>query len=134
MNNAYDWYSNLIKPAWSPPSWIFGPVWTVLYAIIAVTFGTVFFRAFAGKLPWVVALPFVLNLIFNFAFTPLQFGLKNNYLAAGDILLVLITLIWALISIWPHSRWIAYANIPYLLWVAFATVLQLTITFLNLGK
>jgi len=101
---------------------------------MAVTFGTVFFRTFTGKLPWIVALPFALNLIFNFAFTPLQFGLKNNYLAAGDILLVLVTLIWALISIWPHSRWIVYANIPYFLWVSFATVLQLTITFLNLGK
>ena len=134
MNNAYNWYSSLIKPSWSPPSWIFGPVWTVLYAIMAVTFGTVFFRTFTGKLPWIVALPFALNLIFNFAFTPLQFGLKNNYLAAGDILLVLVTLIWALISIWPHSRWIVYANIPYFLWVSFATVLQLTITFLNLGK
>lgn len=134
MNNAYNWYSSLIKPSWSPPSWIFGPVWTFLYAIIAVTFGTVFFRTFTGKLPWMAALPFALNLIFNFAFTPLQFGLKNNYLAAGDILLVLATLIWALISIWPHSRWIVYANIPYLLWVSFATVLQLTITFLNLGK
>ena len=134
MNNAYNWYSSLIKPSWSPPSWIFGPVWTVLYAIIAVTFGTVFFKTFTGKLPWMVALPFALNLIFNFAFTPLQFGLKNNYLAACDILLVLVTLIWALISIWPHSRWIVYANIPYLFWVSFATVLQLTITFLNLGK
>ncbi|HOW60267.1 MAG TPA: tryptophan-rich sensory protein [Candidatus Moranbacteria bacterium] len=134
MNNAYNWYSTLIKPSWSPPSWIFGPVWTVLYIIIAFTFGTVFLKTFTGKLPWMVALPFALNLVFNFAFTPLQFGLKNNYLAAGDILLVLGTLIWALIAIWPHYRWIVYANVPYFLWVSFATVLQLTITYLNLGK
>ena len=131
MNNTYNWYSTLIKPTWAPPSWLFGPVWTVLYAIIAVTFGTVFYRVFTGKLPWIIVLPFVLNLIFNFAFTPLQFGLKNNLLAAIDIVLVLTTLIWALIAIWPHFRWIAYANIPYLLWVSFATILQLTITFLN---
>lgn len=134
MNNAYNWYSTLIKPSWSPPSWIFGPVWTVLYIIIAVTFGTVFLKTFTGKLPWMVALPFALNLVFNFAFTPLQFGLKNNYLAAGDILLVLGTLIWAMIAIWPHYRWIVYANVPYFLWVSFATVLQLTITYLNIGK
>ena len=74
---------------------------------------------------------FILNLIFNFAFTPLQFGLKNNLLAAADILLVLATLIWAMVAIYPHTRWIALANVPYLLWVIFATILQLTITYLN---
>jgi len=131
MTNAYSWYRTLIKPTWAPPNWIFGPVWTVLYAIIAVTFGTVFYKTLTGKLSWLVALPFILNLFFNAIFTPLQFGLKNNYLAAIDILLVLVTLIWALISIWPHIRWVVYANIPYLLWVTFATVLQLTVTYLN---
>ena len=131
MNNTYNWYSTLIKPSWAPPGWLFGPVWTFLYAMIAISFGMVFYKTFTGKLPWLIALPFVLNLIFNFAFTPLQFGLKNNYLAAVDILLVLATLIWALIAIWPHIHWVAYANIPYLLWVSFATILQLTITWLN---
>ena len=124
-------YQNLIKPSWAPPSWLFGPVWTALYIIIAISFGTVFYKAFTGKLPWIVALPFLLNLIFNFAFTPLQFGLKNNLLAAIDIFLVLLTLIWALVVIWPHLRWVTYINIPYLLWVLFATVLQFTILFLN---
>ncbi len=131
MSNTYNWYQTLIKPSWAPPGWLFGPVWTVLYAIIAVTFGLVFYKAVIGKLAWIVALPFALNLVFNFAFTPLQFGLKNNLLAAVDIVLVLATLIWALIVIWPHARWIAYANVPYLLWVSFATILQLTITYLN---
>jgi len=131
MNKAYDWYTTLIKPSWSPPSWVFGLVWTFLYAIIAVTFGTVFWKAFSGKIPLLVALPFALNLVFNFAFAPLQFGLKNNLLSAIDILLVLGTLIWALLAIWPHARWISYANLPYLTWVLFATILQLTITYLN---
>ena len=131
---AYNWYSTLLKPSWSPPSWLFGPVWTVLYIIIAVSFGTVFYRAFTGKLSWIIALPFALNLLFNFLFTPLQFGLKNNLLAAIDIVLVLGTLIWALLALWhayPELRWAVYANIPYLLWVSFATILQLTITYLN---
>lgn len=126
-----NWYSQLIKPSWAPPSWLFGPAWTVLYAIIAVSFGAVFHKAFTGKIPWIVALPFFLNLVFNLIFTPLQFGLRNNLLAAIDIVLVLATLIWALISIHPYARWITYANIPYLLWVSFATLLQLTITYLN---
>ncbi len=132
--NTYNWYSQLIKPFWSPPSWLFGPVWTVLYTIILVTFGTVFLKVFTKQIPWVVALPFVLNLIFNLAFTPLQFGLKNNLLAAADIILVLGTLVWAFWALWhasPDLRWVVYANIPYFLWVFFATILQLTITYLN---
>ncbi len=134
MNNAYNWYSTLIRPSWAPPSWLFGPVWTMLYAIIFVSFGTVFYKAFTKQIPWMVTLPFALNLVFNFIFTPLQFGLKNNLLAAIDILFVLGTLIWALIVLWhavPELRWIVYVNIPYLAWVSFATTLQLTITYLN---
>jgi benzodiazapine receptor len=124
----------LLKPSWAPPSWLFGPVWTVLYVIIFVTYSTVLYRAFTGKLAWIVALPFVLNLIFNFLFTPIQFGLKNNLLASLDILCILGTLVWAFYAIWnaaPELRWVVYANIPYLVWVSFATVLQLTITYLN---
>jgi tryptophan-rich sensory protein len=131
MRNSYVWYQALIKPDWAPPSWLFGPVWTFLYVIIAITFGKVFLLAFQKQLPLVVALPFVLNLLFNFLFTPIQFGLKNNLLASIDILLVLGTLIWAIVAIYPHVKWVALANIPYLLWVMFATALQLTITYLN---
>lgn len=130
MNNFTE-YAMLIKPTWSPPAWIFGPVWSVLYVIIALTFGRVFFLAWQGQVSFMVALPFLLNLVFNFSFTWLQFGLKNNLLASVDILLVLGTIIWAMIAIYPHSRVLAYAQIPYLLWVSFATVLQLTITSLN---
>jgi tryptophan-rich sensory protein len=129
--NTYVSYQALIKPWWSPPAWVFGPVWTVLYVIIAASFGTVFYRALTGAVPLMVTLPFALNLVFNFSFTYFQFGLKNNYLAAVDILLVLATLVWALYAIFPYIRWVALANIPYLLWVAFATVLQLTVTYLN---
>jgi tryptophan-rich sensory protein len=132
--NTYNWYSQIIKPSWAPPSWVFGPVWTVLYAIIAFSFGTVFYKAFTKQIPWIVALPFALNLLFNFIFTPIQFGLKNNLLASIDILLVVGTLVWALYSLWhavPELRWVVYANIPYLLWGIFATCLQLTVTYLN---
>ncbi len=128
---TYNWYSTLIKPTWAPPSWLFGPVWTVLYVIIALSFGKVFLMVARREIPAWVALPFVLNLIFNFAFTPIQFGLRNNVLAAIDILLVLGTLVWAIFAIWPHARIVAYAQIPYLLWVSFATVLQLTVMWLN---
>jgi len=130
MNN-YTWYQQLIRPSWAPPAFLFGPVWTILYIMIAISFGKVFQMAFQKRILFVVALPFILNLIFNFIFTPIQFGLKNNLLAAVDILLVLVTLIWAMVAIYPHAKWISYIQIPYLLWVSFATVLQLTVTYLN---
>jgi tryptophan-rich sensory protein len=129
--NAYTWYQMLVRPSWAPPSWIFGPVWTVLYIAIAVSFGAVFYRVVTKKLDRAVALPFALNIIFNIFFTPLQFGLKNNALATIDILCVLGTLVWALFTIYPRMKWVAYVNIPYLVWVSFATVLQITITVLN---
>lgn len=125
-------YTELIKPAWAPPSWVFSPVWTVLYAIIIVSFGAVFYRAWCGLLPRMVALPFALNVVFNLAFTPLQFGLQSNLLASVDIVLVWATLLWAGAAIWRHMRWVVYVNVPYFLWVSFATALQLTITYLNI--
>ena len=125
------WYLELKKPSWAPPGSLFGPVWSVLYILIFWSFGTVFYQAATGLLPWVMAIPFILNLIFNFSFTYLQFGLKNNLLASVDILLVLATLIWAMVLVWPLLSWITLINLPYLLWVIFATALQLTITKLN---
>lgn len=129
--NTNNWYKQLIKPAWAPPAWLFGPAWTVLYILIAISFGSMFWMAYQERIPWVVALPFVLNLVFNFAFTPLQFGLRSNLLAAVDIVGVLGTLIWAMAAIYPYAGWITFIQAPYLLWVSFATVLQLTITWLN---
>jgi tryptophan-rich sensory protein len=125
------WYQQLSKPSWAPPSWLFGPVWSVLYVGIAITFGTVFYLAAKGRIPAVVALPFVLNLVFNVAFTPLQFGLRSNVLASADILLILGTLVWAILAVRPFVPWLSWAQIPYLLWVMFATVLQLTVTWMN---
>ena len=87
--------------------------------------------AWQKQVTFMVALPFILNIIFNLAFTSIQFGLKNNFLAGVDIVLVLGTLIWAMVAIFPFARWITYIQIPYLLWVSFATALQLTITYLN---
>lgn len=131
--NTYTEYATYLKPDWAPPAWLFGPVWTILYAIIAVTFGYVIYKWWKGEISWKMVLPFKLNLLFNLLFTPIQFGLQNNLLAAIDILLVLGTLIWAMVVIWKKYKWVALANIPYLAWVSFATILQLTITYLNLN-
>lgn len=135
-NSSYTNYAELAKPSWAPPGWLFGPVWTVLYAMIIISFGSVLMRTFfpgssQDKIPFIVALPFILNIVFNLIFTPIQFGLRNLPLASLDILLVLATLIWAMIAIYPYSKWVMYMMIPYLLWVSFAAVLQITITVMN---
>ena len=129
--NAAIWYAELAKPFFAPPSWVFGPVWAALYLVIAVSFGYVLVQCLRRKLPLGLLWPFLLNLIFNAAYSPIQFGLRNNLLASVDILLILGTLMWALSAVWQPARWVAIVNIPYLLWVAFATVLQLSITWLN---
>jgi tryptophan-rich sensory protein len=131
MNTTYNWYQTLIKPTWAPPSWVFGPVWTFLYILIAISFGKVFIALAQKQISFIVALPFILNIIFNLIFTPIQFGLKNNILAALDISLVLVTLIWAMIAIYPHIKWVTYILSPYLIWVCIATVLQFSVTWLN---
>ncbi len=131
MNEAFMWYQTLVKPTWAPPSWVFSPVWTILYVLIAVSFGYVVHLFIRKRISLGVLLPFFLNLVFNILFSPIQFILQNNVLALIDILLVDITLVWALYIIFRHARWVTYINLPYLGWCLFATVLQATITFLN---
>jgi tryptophan-rich sensory protein len=130
VNNFYR-YQSLIKPFFAPPSWVFGPVWAILYIIIFATYGYVFYLFLEKKVNYYVILPFILNLVFNFSFTYFQFGINNNLLASIDIILVLGTILWMFYMIWPINKNIVYFNIPYFLWVSFATVVQLSITYLN---
>lgn len=126
-----DWYDALDKPTWTPEPSTISLIWQILYPIILITFGYVFYRLARKQLSWPVVVPFFINLIANIAFTPIQFGLRNLPLAALDIAIVWITLLWAMKAIWPHYRWIAVAQIPYLIWVTIASVLQFTITWNN---
>lgn len=129
--DSKQWYSKTIKPKWAPPSYLFGLVWSVLYILIFISFGNVFYKAFIGDLSFIIVLPFILNIIFNILFSPLQWNLRSNLLASIDILFMLITLIWGMVSIYTYYQWITYIQIPYLLWISFALVLQSTITVLN---
>ena len=131
---TYAQYGKYKKPSWAPPASWFGPVWTVLYILIAISFGYVLYLYSQQQIPGLVALPFALNLVFNLAFTPIQFRLRSFKLAALDVLLVLVTLEWAMCMISPYVMWVVYMDLPYLAWVFFATVLQLTITRLNWKK
>ena len=128
-----EWYNNLAKPSWTPSPATIGLIWRVLYPIIVVTFGFVFWRAFRRRLPWSVTIPFGLNLVANLAFTPILFGLRSLTLASADVLIVWATILWAAWSVWPYHRWVAVAQLPYLLWVSVATVLQLSIAWMNRG-
>ncbi len=126
-----EWYQNLKKPSWAPQESVFGTVWSILYPIIIAVNIYVIYLYSQGKIGLLVALPFWLNLFFNIIFTPIQFGLRNNILAFIDITLVLITIIWAMAVIWPYSKFVTVAFVPYLIWVSIATALQLSITLKN---
>jgi len=130
----FDWYNSLAKPGWTPAPGTIGLIWRILYPIIIVSFGFVFVQTLRGKTPWLVALPFAINLVANLIFTPIQFGMRNLPLASVDILIVWSTIIWAAVAIWPHYRWVAVAQVPYFIWVSIATVLQLSITAMNWGR
>lgn len=126
-----DWYNALAKPSWTPAPGVIGTIWQILYPFILVSFGFVFVQAFRRKVPWLVALPFAMNLVANLIFTPIQFGWRNLPLASVDILIVWGTLLWAMIAVWKHYRWVAMVQVPYFVWVSIATVLQLSITWMN---
>lgn len=131
MSSTTDWYHSLQKPSWAPADNVFGIVWGILYPIILFVNICVLVLVVRHKVSWRVGLPFWANLVFNLLFTPIQFGLRNNSLATIDILLILVTIIWAMVSIWPHNHWLTLAFVPYLIWVSIATFLQISITLLN---
>ena len=126
-----EWYDGLVKPSWTPEPATIGTIWSILYPVILVTFGWVFVQACRGKVPWTVALPFAVNLAANLVFSPIQFRLRNLPLATADILVVLATIPWMMAAVWRHSALVALAQVPYLVWVAIATVLQVAITLWN---
>ena len=128
------WYNGLEKPTWTPAPATIGLIWLILYPMILVSFGFVFVQKLRGKVGWRVVLPFGINLVANLIFTPIQFGMRNLPLAAVDILVVWVSILWLMVAVWPHYRWVSLVQIPYFLWVTLATVLQLSITMMNWGQ
>ncbi len=125
------WYDSLAKPSWTPAPGVIGTIWSLLYPLIIATFGYVVFKVVRGQIPSWVLLPIALNMAANVAFTPIQFGLRNLPLATADILIVLVTIVWCMVAFWPYGRGASLALIPYLAWVATASVLQVSITWMN---
>jgi tryptophan-rich sensory protein len=126
-----EWYDSLAKPSWTPAPSNISLIWMLLYPIILVSFGFVFVQAFRGKVSWRVALPFVKNIVANLLFMPIFAGLRNVRLAAADIVIVWVTILWCMIAVWPVYKWVAAAQVPYFVWVSIATVIQLSITAMN---
>ena len=129
-----EWYNSLAKPSWTPAPSTIGLIWSILYPIIVVTFGFVFVQAFRRKVPWQVALPFAINVVANLLFMPFFSGLRSVQLAAVDIVVTWVTIIWMSVAIWRHYKWVAVAQVPYFVWVSIASVLQLAITWIDWGK
>lgn len=125
------WYLELSKPAWTPAPETIGLVWSILYPIIVLSFAFVVWKVTRGEMERVILWVFLANLVVNLLFTPIQFGLQNLPLAAIDILMVLSTIVWLIVLLFPKWPFLALLQLPYLLWVSIATVLQLSITWMN---
>ncbi|MDO8460884.1 MAG: TspO/MBR family protein [bacterium] len=129
--NWQAWYQALTKPSWTPSGQTIGTIWSILYPIIFVTFAIIFYKVYKKKFKSYVATPFIINLVANLLFTPIQFGLKNLPLAVLDILIVWVTIIWGMRVVWKYSKILSLTQIPYLIWVTIATILQLSIALSN---
>lgn len=125
------WYAYLTKPFFSPPSWIFGPVWTLLYFLMGVSFYLIWRQGWKKKKIKTAGLIFLAQLGLNLLWSPIFFGLRSPLLG-----LITIAALWVLIIITmqkflPLSKLAYYLLVPYLLWVSFATILNTAILILN---
>jgi translocator protein len=124
------WYAGLIKPAWNPPNFLFGPVWTILYIMMGISYYLVITQKFTKKVLAATRI-YYFQLIFNTLWSVVFFGYKNPFLG-----LFVITVLWAsialtIIDFYRVKKVAAYLLVPYILWVSFASFLNLTIFLLN---
>ena len=123
------WYPALAKPSWTPPSWVFGPIWMLLYPLVAV----------AGWLAWregrsrVGTLLFLLQLALNAAWPWIFFGERRIDLALACVVLMWLAILATIRAFWPVSKGAALLLVPYLAWVGFAAVLTAAVWVLNAG-
>jgi len=125
------WYASLAKPAWNPPNWIFGPVWTLLYILMGVAAWLVWRRVGWTGARLALGL-FILQLVLNAAWSWLFFGLHRPDLAFVDICALWGLILAVAVLFGRVDRLAAALLVPYLAWVGFATVLNFTIWRLNL--
>ncbi|HVP83612.1 MAG TPA: TspO/MBR family protein [Rhizomicrobium sp.] len=127
--NIPTWYADLAKPSFTPPNAIFGPVWTLLYVLIAVSGWMVWRKiGFSPDRPLVI---YGLQLALNFAWSFIFFGSHLIGLAVFDILLLWLAILWNIVIFWRVDRVAAALLVPYLAWVSFASALNIAVWQLN---
>jgi len=121
------WYAVLIKPSFSPPNWLFGPMWVSLYFLMGISIYLVWQEVGKTKDFWL----FWVHLFFNAIWTPIFFGLRNPGLALVDIIIIWLFIVVLIVRFWKIKKTSSYLLIPYLLWVSLATALNYFIWHLN---
>lgn len=121
------WYGGLAKPGWTPPNWLFGPVWSVLYLMIAVAGWLIWRAQQAAGARWLWAA----QLGLNGAWSPIMFGLQRIDLALAVIVVLWLSIAGLVVASWRPARLAALLLVPYLAWVSYAAALNLAIWRLN---
>jgi translocator protein len=124
------WYASLIKPSWTPPPWVFGPVWSLLYVLMAVAAWLVWREGGWRSQRQALGL-FLLQWLLNALWTPLFFGLHQPGLACVEIAALWLLILMTLILFWRVKKTAGVLLLPYLAWVTIATALNFTIWRLN---
>lgn len=126
-----DWYKNLIKPSFNPPSWVFGPVWTLLYVMMGVSAYLIWLKRNDNPLVTTALTIFFIHLIFNTTWSIIFFGMQNPALAFLNIIILLVFIIVLVFVFFKIDKTASYLLVLYLLWVSFATILNYSIWQLN---
>ncbi len=124
------WYPELHKPSWTPPGWVFGPVWTILYMMIAIS-GWLIYTSKSSRQRSLALVFYFGQLVLNFMWSLFFFFLKSPISGLIDILLLLLLIIFTIIYAWPVRRLASILLIPYLIWVMYAATLNAGIWWLN---
>ena len=124
------WYPLLHKPAWTPPSWLFGPVWTILYLMMSVAAWLIWRSRGWDEARGALGL-FLFQLALNAAWSPLFFGFKSSLAGLLDIVPLWAAILLTLLSFWKISTFAGVLLLPYWLWVTFATALNFAIWKMN---
>lgn len=124
------WFASLNKPAFNPPGWVFGPVWTLLYILMGLSFFHIWIKP-RIKERTVAKIIYIVQLLLNFAWSFLFFYYQNIALALIDIIVLDVVVVIMLLKFYQLKPTAAYLNIPYLLWILFATALNAAFYFLN---
>lgn len=129
--NISTWYATLAKPPINPPSWVFGPVWTILYALMGISAYLIWERGYKRKEVRAGLYIFAVQLGLNTLWSILFFGFRNPGLAFVEIIILWLAIIATMATFSKSSRVAAWLLVPYLAWVTFATYLNYSIWILN---